>query len=81
MICTFGDITDVTWWRELSLPVRAVLQPDGRFRPITWGTGGWESTDAAPRAGRRTTSSPDCRPSKARAKIVELLGGAGDLLG
>ena len=24
MICTFGDITDVTWWRELALPVRAV---------------------------------------------------------
>src|SRR5262249_47327777 len=24
MICTFGDITDVTWWRELGLPVRAV---------------------------------------------------------
>ena len=29
MICTFGDITDVTWWRELHLPVRAVIQPDG----------------------------------------------------
>ena len=29
MICTFGDITDVTWWRELSLPVRAVIQPNG----------------------------------------------------
>ena len=23
MICTFGDLTDVTWWRELKLPVRA----------------------------------------------------------
>ena len=32
MICTFGDITDVTWWRELSLPVRAVIQPDGTLR-------------------------------------------------
>jgi valyl-tRNA synthetase len=20
MICTFGDVTDVTWWRELGLP-------------------------------------------------------------
>jgi valyl-tRNA synthetase len=29
MICTFGDITDVTWWRELSLPVRAIIQADG----------------------------------------------------
>src|SRR5262245_6919405 len=29
MICTFGDITDVTWWRELNLPVRTVIQSDG----------------------------------------------------
>ena len=47
MICTFGDITDVTWWRELSLPVRAVIQPNGTLRPITWGEPGWESQDAA----------------------------------
>lgn len=31
MVCTFGDVTDVTWWRELRLPTRAVLGFDGRF--------------------------------------------------
>jgi valyl-tRNA synthetase len=31
MICTFGDTTDVTWWRELDLPVRTVIGRDGRF--------------------------------------------------
>lgn len=31
MICTFGDVTDVTWWRELDLPTRAVIGWDGRF--------------------------------------------------
>ncbi|KAA0235854.1 MAG: Valine--tRNA ligase [Acidimicrobiales bacterium] len=31
MICTFGDTTDVTWWRELDLPVRAVIDWNGRF--------------------------------------------------
>ena len=31
MICTFGDTTDVTWWRELNLPVRTVIGRDGRF--------------------------------------------------
>ena len=31
MICTFGDLTDVVWWRELSLPTRAVIGFDGRF--------------------------------------------------
>ena len=27
MICTFGDTTDVTWWRELDLPTRADHRP------------------------------------------------------
>ncbi|HEX7096786.1 MAG TPA: valine--tRNA ligase, partial [Acidimicrobiales bacterium] len=33
MICTFGDTTDVTWWRELNLPVRAIVGRDGRILP------------------------------------------------
>jgi valyl-tRNA synthetase len=31
MICTFGDLTDVVWWRELDLPVRAIVGRDGRI--------------------------------------------------
>ena len=31
MCCTFGDVTDVIWWRELKLPNRAVIGFDGRF--------------------------------------------------
>ena len=47
MICTFGDITDVTWWRELSLPVRPVILPNGAFRPMQWGEpGGNRATPA-----------------------------------
>src|SRR5246127_3666169 len=34
MVCTFGDLTDVLWWRELSLPVRSVLGPDGRMASV-----------------------------------------------
>ncbi|MDP9333631.1 MAG: valine--tRNA ligase [Actinomycetota bacterium] len=33
MICTFGDTTDVVWWRELQLPTRAILGTDGRIKP------------------------------------------------
>ena len=33
MICTFGDTTDVTWWRELNLPMRAIIGRDGRLLP------------------------------------------------
>ena len=39
MVCTFGDLTDVMWWRELSLPVRSVLGADGRLTEVSWGTG------------------------------------------
>jgi valyl-tRNA synthetase len=35
MVCTFGDLTDVIWWRELALPTRAVLDPDGRLKRDT----------------------------------------------
>ena len=31
MICTFGDVTDVVWWRELKLPNRSILGEDGRI--------------------------------------------------
>ncbi|MDR0488308.1 MAG: valine--tRNA ligase [Propionibacteriaceae bacterium] len=31
MCCTFGDKTDVQWWRELNLPTRTVIGRDGRF--------------------------------------------------
>ncbi|CAN5593417.1 valine--tRNA ligase [soil metagenome] len=30
MICTFGDVTDVIWWRELQLPNRTIIGRDGR---------------------------------------------------
>ena len=29
MICTFGDVTDVIWWRDLDLPNRAIMGFDG----------------------------------------------------
>ncbi|MBE6478191.1 MAG: valine--tRNA ligase [Propionibacteriaceae bacterium] len=32
MCCTFGDLTDVQWWRELSLPTRTVIGRDGRLQ-------------------------------------------------
>src|ERR1051325_4249801 len=80
MICTFGDITDVTWWRELSLPVRAVIQPNGAFRPITWGQAGWESKDPA-RAQQAYDRLANLQPAKARAAIVEDLRQSGELIG
>ena len=31
MCCTFGDLTDVQWWRELQLPNRTIIGRDGRI--------------------------------------------------
>jgi valyl-tRNA synthetase len=80
MICTFGDITDVTWWRELSLPVRAVIQPDGTLRDVVWGGAGWESADAG-RAQGFYADLKGLTAAKARVKIVEQLRESGDLVG
>jgi valyl-tRNA synthetase len=80
MICTFGDITDVTWWRELGLPVRAVIQADGTLRPVQWGTTGWESIDAM-RAQRFHDELARLPAAKARVKVVEQLQASGDLVG
>jgi len=80
MICTFGDVTDVTWWRELSLPVRAVIQTDGTLRPVAWGSAGWETADVA-RATANYAELAGLSASKARTKIAEQLRASGDLIG
>jgi valyl-tRNA synthetase len=80
MICTFGDVTDVIWWRELGLPVRAIIEPNGRLKAVRWGEPGWESADAA-RAQQQYDQLAGQPAAGARAKIVELLQASGDLLG
>ncbi|MFT6972947.1 MAG: valyl-tRNA synthetase [Pontimonas sp.] len=44
MVCTFGDVTDVVWWRELGLPTRPILGKDGR---IVADTPPWVKSDQA----------------------------------
>jgi valyl-tRNA synthetase len=71
MICTFGDVTDVIWWRELGLPVRAIVRRDGRLQddpPPGVENGPWEEL-----RGRRVDA--------ARRRIVELLRDSGSLVG
>ena len=80
MICTFGDVTDVIWWRELGLPVRAIIQPNGALKPVTFGETGWESDDTAG-AQQHYDQLAGLSAVKARARIVELLKESGALLG
>jgi valyl-tRNA synthetase len=80
MVCTFGDLTDVTWWRELSLPVRSVLGPDGRLIAAPWGAPGWESEDLE-RARISYGELEGRTVNQARKRIVELLAESGELIG
>ncbi|OKJ13542.1 valine--tRNA ligase [Kitasatospora sp. CB01950] len=75
MVCTFGDTTDVVWWRELDLPTRGVLGRDGRFLPDA--PAGLDSERA--RAGYAELAG--ATPHTARERIVRLLGAEGALAG
>ncbi|MBA3288519.1 MAG: valine--tRNA ligase, partial [Acidimicrobiia bacterium] len=75
MVCTFGDTTDVTWWRELDLPMRSVIGRDGRFATAT---PDWIATDA----GRDAYGELAGRTVKqAQTATVGLLMSSGELHG
>ncbi len=75
MICTFGDTTDVIWWRELDLPTRAVVGKDGRF---AFEPPAWLATEAARQAYTRFAGKGS---GGAQQVMVELLREAGALQG
>ena len=65
MVCTFGDTTDVLWWRELGLPTRTIVGRDGR--PRTGALGRARLGVRRPRGGGRATTAswpagPSARP-------------------
>jgi valyl-tRNA synthetase len=71
MVCTFGDLTDVTWWRELDLPTRAIIGRNGRL--LADPPAGVPAAPYAELAGKTVFS--------ARARMAELLRESGDLDG
>ena len=75
MCCTFGDLTDVAWWRELQLPTRTIIGRDGRILSETpqWiiGAGSAERYEAI--AGKTTFT--------ARKLVVEALVESGEMDG
>lgn len=75
MICTFGDVTDVVWWRELDLPNRAILGWDGRIVS--------EAPDAISDVQGQEVFKQLAGKTifSAKQTIVELLQASGDMIG
>jgi valyl-tRNA synthetase len=75
MCCTFGDLTDVQWWRELQLPNRTIINRDGRLMRET---PEWITSDAGQ---ERYAALAGATVHTARQTIVEQLTETGDLDG
>jgi valyl-tRNA synthetase len=71
MICTFGDTTDVTWWRELQLPTRAIIGRNGRI--LSEPPSGVPAEPYARIVGKTT--------KQAQTEIVSMLTESGELIG
>lgn len=75
MVCTFGDLTDVIWWREFQLPTRPVIGFDGR---ILKDTPSWISSNAGVQAYQQLAGKT---AHSAKEEIATMLIASGDLKG
>ncbi len=75
MICTFGDLTDVIWWREFDLPTRGLIGWDGR---IVAENPEWLTTESAKQTFEKIVGKTS---HTAREVLVAELKASGDLVG
>lgn len=72
MVCTYGDVMDVEWWRKYNLPLRQTIGRDGRMLPVHFGSQGWESL-APDKANHFYSQLAGKKIKQAQEAIVELL--------
>ncbi|WEV59274.1 valine--tRNA ligase [Bifidobacterium sp. ESL0728] len=75
MCCTFGDQTDIEWWRDLNLPTRPIIQRNGR---IIMSVPDWIEDEGGKKIFEETEGKTTFT---ARKIIVEHLRESGDLDG
>ncbi len=75
MCCTFGDLKDVQWWRELRLPARTVIGRDGRVLPDP--PAGLDD----PKGRKAHAELAGATVHTARERVVTMLRESGDLDG
>ena len=58
MVCTFGDQTDVQWWRDEKLPLRQIVGREGRLQMVDF----------------TSAHFPSLRPAEAAENYTKVLG-------
>jgi valyl-tRNA synthetase len=72
MVCTFGDQTDVIWWRERKLALRQIIGLDGKLVPVTYGSEGYPSLNPE-LANQSYAELSGKKLGPARDQVVQLL--------
>jgi valyl-tRNA synthetase len=72
MICTFGDVTDVVWWRELDLPTRSIVTRSGRIT---------ETPPPGVPDGEAWRAIAGRSVKQAQRAMVDMLAASGDMVG
>jgi valyl-tRNA synthetase len=81
MCCTFGDLTDIEWWRTHKLPLRVIVARDGRVENLDRiGSADWPSRDVS-LAQATAAKITGLNVRKAKAAMVEALKEAGLIRG
>ncbi|MBL6991196.1 MAG: valine--tRNA ligase [Bacteriovoracaceae bacterium] len=73
MVCTFGDIHDVEFWKQQKLPLKEIIGKSGRLLDIKFGEGVYGSENPVS-ANKYYSTIQGLYAKQARAKVVELLG-------
>lgn len=76
MVCTFGDQTDIEWWRQYNLPLRQVIGRDGHLLPVVFGEGGTPSRN--PDAANAVYAQIAGKYVKQAQKIIVEIASAAD---
>ena len=79
MVCTFGDIHDVEFWKKEGLPLRQVIEKEGTLAGVTYGTAKFPSEDIH-KANEVSSQLKGLYVKQARKKVVELLSEEGSCL-
>lgn len=80
MICTFGDIQDVEWWKKSGLPMKQIINKQGKIIDLEYGNGNFVTINQT-EAIKNYNKIKGLHVKKARSAVVEILKEYSKILG